>query len=456
MLLEVMKRDLLKTEALFILSLTLLLLNDFYLKQAFHNEITGKLSDFCGLYVFVVFWSSILPKHKKTIFWVTGLLFVLWKSPGSQLIIDFFSINLFTINRVVDITDLSALLVLPLAYNSTLLKLNLSFKSSLIAVVSLFAFAATSRYITQTFENPQYILLKQNNLKFSENYKVCNVGENCLIRVDQVELDNFPVMEDDFQRTLVQRELPRRVIYEAYMFASADSVTLEAIIDSLIIPGKFKLNFSDSSFIDSISFVNSIMDGKYLRKSKSGKVLIRGQYKSGLEDSVWTYYNEETSENEIVYYHLGEKLKKELVKGDKVVNTENILTRERYITRKYFEICILLVLIIGVLIFIKSQEIKDSDLKWTWKLPIILLMPIAIIFLKELITLTVLAPRRYDIIEAFFEYFLMYVFLGIVLFVIAFLGGFKRKNALVLYPAFIVLLTTFFTELIFTIKLFNA
>ncbi len=68
---------------LFILFLVLLLVNDFYLKGAFHNALTGKLSDFSGLFIFPIFWSAIFPKRKALIFIATALLFAFWKSEYS-------------------------------------------------------------------------------------------------------------------------------------------------------------------------------------------------------------------------------------------------------------------------------------------------------------------------------------------------------------------------------------
>ena len=102
---------------LFIFSLFLLLLNDFLLKQQFHNFLTGKLSDFAGLFVFPLFFAAFFPKRKLAIYISTAILFIFWKSPYSQSLIDFWnSIMFFKIGRIVDYTDLLALLVLPLSY----------------------------------------------------------------------------------------------------------------------------------------------------------------------------------------------------------------------------------------------------------------------------------------------------------------------------------------------------
>ena len=99
----------------FVVCLGILLLNDLYLKGQYHNWLTGKLSDICGLLVFASFWSAIFPDKKQIVYFSTALLFIVWKSPYSQLLIDFFSQTFFPIHRVIDITDLFALLFLPIS-----------------------------------------------------------------------------------------------------------------------------------------------------------------------------------------------------------------------------------------------------------------------------------------------------------------------------------------------------
>jgi len=73
---------------LFILGLVILLINDFYLKPTFGRPITGKLSDFSGLFIFPLFWVSFFPNKKNLIFILTALLFVIWKSTYSQPFIE--------------------------------------------------------------------------------------------------------------------------------------------------------------------------------------------------------------------------------------------------------------------------------------------------------------------------------------------------------------------------------
>ncbi|MFK7937171.1 MAG: hypothetical protein AB8G22_26890 [Saprospiraceae bacterium] len=71
------KRSQIFTSLPFILALTLLLLNDFYWKATYANFWTGKISDFAGLFVFILFWSTLFPKRKTTVyflsFWIDTL-----------------------------------------------------------------------------------------------------------------------------------------------------------------------------------------------------------------------------------------------------------------------------------------------------------------------------------------------------------------------------------------------
>lgn len=101
----------------FIIPLVLLIINDFLLKPVFHNIITGKISDFAGLFIFPLFWSVFFFNKRKYIYIFTFVFFVFWKSPLSQSFIDFFnSIFVFNISRSVDFSDLIALVSLPFSY----------------------------------------------------------------------------------------------------------------------------------------------------------------------------------------------------------------------------------------------------------------------------------------------------------------------------------------------------
>lgn len=131
----------------FLLALLLLLCNDFWWKAAYGNWWTGKLSDFAGLLVFAWFWSALLPISRKSIFIGTGILFVFWKTPYSQVCIDAWNaLELFSISRVIDYSDYWAVLILPVSYwylqHRQLSYLKIS--PVLPLSIAAFAFCATS------------------------------------------------------------------------------------------------------------------------------------------------------------------------------------------------------------------------------------------------------------------------------------------------------------------------
>ncbi|MBA3805470.1 MAG: hypothetical protein H0X14_07155 [Acidobacteria bacterium] len=170
----------------FLLGLFLLLFNDFYLKGHFHNALTGKLSDFAGLFVFPLFFVAFSPRLRRSIYIMTVLLFVFWKSPFSQPLIDVWNgLPLFKVWRAVDYTDLLALLVLPLSYfhskRSPPAHRAHRFAPLAVALVAVFAFTATQRAKTEIeygdkyyFDFPRTELFKrinqQNLIGFEAGY----------------------------------------------------------------------------------------------------------------------------------------------------------------------------------------------------------------------------------------------------------------------------------------------
>lgn len=131
----------------FLIGLFLLLLNDLYLKETYHNWTTGKLSDFAGLFVFPIFLSSINNKRPLLNYYFTFLFFVFWKSNLSTNSIAFVNDTIGTnFSRVIDYTDLVALFILPFSYwyymNSNELKIT-AFKP-IVFGLSVFSFFATS------------------------------------------------------------------------------------------------------------------------------------------------------------------------------------------------------------------------------------------------------------------------------------------------------------------------
>jgi hypothetical protein len=135
---------------LFLLCLLLLLVNDFYCKYAFPGILTGKLSDFAGLFIFPYFFSVFFEKQSKYIYIATGLFFMYWKLEMAQPFIDWLSsVAPLGVYRTIDATDLIALLILPLSYQyfkkEVLLPANRNKVFTLFIIsISSFSFVATT------------------------------------------------------------------------------------------------------------------------------------------------------------------------------------------------------------------------------------------------------------------------------------------------------------------------
>ena len=153
----------------FLTGLFLLLANDFYFKRAFGGQITGKLSDFAGLFVFTLFWIAVFPKFRRVVCVVVAMAFVFWKSSYSQPALDAWNhLELGRISRTVDPTDLIALPMVLLAHWYSRRSPQPSWVPReaviLIALVSLFAFTATSYRTKFEYQNHYYFQGSKNEL----------------------------------------------------------------------------------------------------------------------------------------------------------------------------------------------------------------------------------------------------------------------------------------------------
>ncbi len=133
----------------FLISLSLLVLNDFYLKSAFGNAFTGKISDFAGLFAFTLFWIVFFPRHRLGTCLALALGFTFWKTTYSQPIVDSWNaLGIVQISRTIDLSDLIALSILPGAYyysnRKSLISPAPKWALTSIGLISVFAFTATS------------------------------------------------------------------------------------------------------------------------------------------------------------------------------------------------------------------------------------------------------------------------------------------------------------------------
>jgi hypothetical protein len=135
-----------------LLSVATLITNDIYLKHVYPGFITGKLSDFSGIFLVSSLAFAILPRSKVALALLLTVAFAYWKSPLSEPLLDGLnSLITMRIGRVVDYTDLVALIAIPVAaicVNRSLAPYPGSYlrrlTSALVVFVSLVAVTGTS------------------------------------------------------------------------------------------------------------------------------------------------------------------------------------------------------------------------------------------------------------------------------------------------------------------------
>lgn len=155
----------------FLLSVFILLMNDFYLKYQFHNVITGKISDFAGLFAFP-YLISLCTRRIKLTYFLTIIFFIYWKTEISESSISFFNSYGAHFYRVIDYTDFIAFLIIPFSYKyrkeAIFFKLNISKVTSVsIVLISCFSFIATSQ---RKIYRPPYV--KELNVKSELNFQI--------------------------------------------------------------------------------------------------------------------------------------------------------------------------------------------------------------------------------------------------------------------------------------------
>ena len=98
----------------FLSSLAVLILNDGWFKHAWPGVVTGKLSDVAGISLVTLLLIAAAPTRARIVMATLAAVFTWWKSPLAQPAIDAVNLHLpLSIGRVVDYTDLFALLVMP-------------------------------------------------------------------------------------------------------------------------------------------------------------------------------------------------------------------------------------------------------------------------------------------------------------------------------------------------------
>lgn len=278
----------------FIIALVFLILNDHVFKLQFSNWVTGKLSDVLGVFLLPVVLTYIFPKLLKFNIVFTALFFVFWKLEYSQPFIDAYNqIALIQITRVVDYTDIVALLVLPLAYYfikhiETLKQFHISatiVNPFVIVFVSCFAFMATSP--------PHYYFLPENVLTCLECKLKTKKNKDDILKTFKahnfnVKLDSFPNIYDDTTNVynLHYREKTFSNIEDEYPFYIIDSLIIDndTILDARFAVLKNKKGITEITF-NNMRFNKPMSSYKARKKMMSYyKRLYKSYFKQKFKD----------------------------------------------------------------------------------------------------------------------------------------------------------------------------
>lgn len=190
---------------IFIFATATLALNDHVLKYQFGNWFTGKLSDFAGLIVLPIFIYYLAPRLKDSAIFLSVALFIWWNSPLSEGFIQLInSLGIFTLKRVVDYTDLLALLVLPIPYyliygNSEIhiLRGRLSLAAHVLAIFS------TSLILCSTSMGPCYV--PEGTVYIGQDHTLKVPIDTVLSRINQLGYD-WEYIPDDYDTMGVHYE----------------------------------------------------------------------------------------------------------------------------------------------------------------------------------------------------------------------------------------------------------
>jgi hypothetical protein len=208
---------------LFLACLMTLILNDFIFKYKFPGLITGKLSDFAGLFIFPYFFSTFFFGRKKTIYWLTAILFTLWKLPIFDGVVNTFnSLDLVFIKRIKDVSDLIALTAVPVSFlyfksESTKIKTISKLQVYFFTFFSLFAFTAT------TIGQKEY----KKEITLNKTYKL-PINKEIFLKEYTSQAHGFPLSENDTSFYIYCRAVDNwrvRLTFEGSMVKLADKST---------------------------------------------------------------------------------------------------------------------------------------------------------------------------------------------------------------------------------------
>lgn len=249
---------------IFLFSLLVLILNDWFFKYIFHNTLTGKLSDFAGLLAFPFFCSTLFPKQIKAIHVYTFFLFIIWKSELSQSFIDFINYKTCLINRVVDYSDYTALLSIPLSYfifNREVQIHNKPIFSKLLLIISCVAFLATS--------SPRHLFT--TNKKYDFNFS----KKELIKRYNKVQKDKLNSSEN--KRDTIIFDSVTNTFYRKYgkvpIFKIVDYNNVTDFDTIFVLQYNARINLQGNDSISALRLID--MTTSYRKGKKRGKLAMK-------------------------------------------------------------------------------------------------------------------------------------------------------------------------------------
>jgi hypothetical protein len=406
------------TTPVFIAGLALLLLNDFILKGYYGNWLTGKLSDFAGLFVFTLFWMAIFPGLRKQVLWSVAIFFIWWKSPWSDGFIRFFQ-ELFSyhIVRVVDLTDLIALVMLPIAshYHEKRKKIYLKVSPVIVAIPAVFAFVATSpvRPMVYFMDSPVAPVIAWQ--KSSDSLWVERIPDRMaqVMRSDSIEgyatyqgwfgaINDLHVAE--FKDVLLFRvgavpiwgERPKRLddFEKSKTKVRLSDYVLPDFRNAVRPPDDWYLRKLDTFFIktscfgypEEMSFKNSKLHGPYKQYFPEGQLKVTGTYYHGLEDGKWTTYTQNGQVEQEVFYTRGQRTKQIWYSNGEPYETKKFKLRRTFFMHSNVALwsTMSLSLFFGIRL-VRPGEQERLKMSKGWIFLISFLMPFLIKFIQGII-----------------------------------------------------------------------
>lgn len=196
----------------FMLALGLLITNDLLLKDVYHNWLTGKLSDFAGLYALFLFiqGASNLDLIKTRLILICS--FVWWKSGFSQGFIELWNaLPVFNLHREVDYSDLLAITILFLPrLNIQVLPSSITNNMALV-IISVISFVATSIPATTVFVIDQE--MQEYPFQISKDSLISIIKS--MDRTNDFYLDYYRHRWDDRQLSYVDSVARYELLYDS-------------------------------------------------------------------------------------------------------------------------------------------------------------------------------------------------------------------------------------------------